>query len=143
MIANGAYELKSLEKSTPHEKTRYAHKLETTEDYLEAIADAIESKGVCRSADLAKRFAVSAVTVHKIVDRLRAASLVKGEPYQPITLTNEGRSIATRSKERHRIVFDFLIAMGLDEATAAIDSEGMEHHVSPKTLEKLRAFTHR
>lgn len=135
--------MKTLEKSTPHEKTRNAHKFETTEDYLEAIADAIDSKGVCRSADLAKRFAVSAVTVHKIVDRLRTASLVAGEPYQPITLTKQGRAIATKSKERHRIVFDFLVAIGLDEATAAIDSEGMEHHVSPKTLEKLGEFTNR
>ncbi|MFO0944148.1 MAG: iron dependent repressor, metal binding and dimerization domain protein [Pirellulales bacterium] len=133
--------MKTLDKSTPHEKTRSAHKLETTEDYLEAIAEAIDSKGVCRSADLVKRFAVSAVTVHKIVDRLRAAALVAGEPYQPILLTDQGRAIATKSKERHRIVFDFLLAIGLDEATAAIDSEGMEHHVSAKTLELLKKTT--
>lgn len=132
--------MKALEKSAPHEKTRHAHKLETTEDYLEAIADAIDSKGSCRSADLAKRFAVSAVTVHKIVDRLRTELLVVGDPYQPISLTSQGQRIARKAKERHRIVFDFLVAIGLDEDTAAIDSEGMEHHVSLKTLEIFKVI---
>lgn len=130
-----------VEKSKPHEKTRDAHKVETTEDYLEAIAEIIDTKGTCRSADLAKQFAVSAVTVHKIVDRLRTASLIDGEPYQPISLTEGGQAIARESKERHKIVYDFLIAIGLDEATAAIDSEGMEHHVSPKTLVLMKKMT--
>ena len=133
--------MKTNQIARPHEKTRNAHKLETTEDYLEAIADTIESKGVCRSADLAKRFAVSAVTVHKIVERLRSQTLVMGEPYHPIELTSDGRAIAEKSKARHQIVLEFLIAIGVDEVTATIDSEGMEHHVSPKTLEQLKAIT--
>lgn len=101
----------------------------------------VATKAVCRSADLAKRFAVSPVTVHKIVERLRLLSLVTGEPYQPIELTAEGMEIAGKAKERHQIVFEFLVAIGIDEATAAIDSEGIEHHVSPKTLEKLKQFS--
>lgn len=133
--------MKPPEKSRPHVKTRNAHKLETIEDYLEAIADVIATKSVCRSADLAKRFAVSPVTVHKIVERLRSLSFVTGEPYHPIELTTNGMEIACKSKERHQIVFDFLVAIGIDEVTAAIDSEGIEHHVSPKTLEKLKQFS--
>ena len=133
--------MKQTESFRPYERTRNAHKLESTEDYLEAIAEIIALKGVCRSADLVKRFAVSAVTVHKIVERLRSLSLVTGDPYQPMELTDEGKVIAIRSKERHQIVFDFLIAIGIDETTAAIDSEGMEHHVSQKTLEKFKSIT--
>ena len=36
------------------------------------------------------------------------------------------------------IVYRFLVAIGIDEATAAIDAEGIEHHVSPTTLERFR-----
>ena len=139
----GRPELKTNPISRPHEKTRKAHKLETTEDYLEAIAETIEAKAVCRCADLAKRFAVSAVTVHKIVERLRSQSLVTGQPYEPIELTTEGKSIAAKSKERHQRVFDFLILIGVDVAKAEIASEGMEYHVSPKTLEQFKARTRR
>ena len=129
------------EKSKAHVKTRAARKQETTDDYLEAIAEVIDSTGVCRSADLVKRFAVSHVTVHKIIDRLRDASLVEGEPYRPITLTAEGQEIARQSKARHEIVYNFLVAIGLDNATATVDSEGIEHHVSPKTLDLLKVMT--
>ena len=82
--------MKPTESFRPYERTRNAHKLESTEDYLEAIAEIIAFKEVCRSADLAKRFAVSAVTVHKIVEGLRTLSLVTGDPYhlaEPIAIS--------------------------------------------------------
>jgi DtxR family transcriptional regulator, manganese transport regulator len=131
---------KAANNSAPHERTRRAHASETAEDYVEAIADITASRGACRATDLAQQFAVSHVTVKRIVDRLQREGLVKTEPYRPIELTSTGKRLARKSRERHQIVFRFLIAIGVDEVTAAIDAEGIEHHVSPTTLQRFKKF---
>jgi len=124
--------------SEPHQRTRGDHATETAEDYVEAIADILESQEACRVTDLAKRFAVSHVTVHRIIRRLQDEGLVVTKPYQPIHLPPKGKRLAARCRERHTIVYRFLLAIGVDEATAAIDAEGMEHHVSAATLARFR-----
>ena len=91
--------------------------------------------------DLAQEFDVSHVTVNRTVGRLKRDGYVSTEPYGPITLTEKGRRMAERSRKRHQIVLDFLIAIGVDEATAAVDSEGIEHHVSAKTLKAMQRIT--
>lgn len=129
--------------SEPHRRTRDDHKSETAEDYVEAIAAILAERDVCRLADLAKHFAVSNVTAHRIVERLLNEGLVWTEPYQPISLTTEGQRLAARCRERHEIVYRFLLSLGIDEVTAAIDAEGIEHHVSPKTLKRFKELTSR
>ncbi|XZE35773.1 manganese-binding transcriptional regulator MntR [Pirellulaceae bacterium SH501] len=141
LIAAGELALPTASNLKPFEKSRDAHSRETTEDYLEAIAGIIATNSICRSRDLAKHFGVSHVTVHKIVERLRSQSLVVGEPYQPIKLTCKGEHIAAESKRRHEIVYHFLIAIGISPSIASVDSEGIEHHVSPETLRKLEWLT--
>lgn len=108
---------------------------------MEAVAEFIESNGECRVGDLAGFFGVSHVTVSRIVSRLAGEGLLSTKPYRPITLTAKGKKLAKRSSQRHQIVHEFLLALGLDEATAALDAEGIEHHVSPQTLSKLKALT--
>jgi DtxR family transcriptional regulator, manganese transport regulator len=123
-----------------HRRTRRDHAAETAEDYVEAISQVLADRGVCRVVDLAKRFDVSHVTVTKIVARLKESGLVTSEPYRPLELTDAGRRLAARSRKRHEVVFQFLLSIGVPESTAAIDSEGIEHHVSSETLEAMRAF---
>jgi DtxR family manganese transport transcriptional regulator len=123
-----------------HRRTRRDHAAETAEDYVEAISDVLAEKGTCRVTDLAKRFDVSHVTVTKIVSRLKDAGLVSAEPYKPLDLTDAGRRLAAKSRRRHEIVYQFLLSIGVSAATAATDSEGIEHHVSPETLEAMRTF---
>ncbi len=125
---------KAANNSAPHERTRRDHASETAEDYVEAIAEITASGGTCRATDLARQFAVSHVTVKRIVDRLKREGLVETEPYRPIELTATGRRLARKCRDRHEIVYQFLLSIGVDEITAAIDAEGIEHHVSPKTL---------
>tara|TARA_R110001592_G_scaffold360963_1_gene670419 strand:+ start:6856 stop:7428 length:573 start_codon:yes stop_codon:yes gene_type:complete len=129
---------KSTQSSEPHRRTRNDHKTETAEDYVEAIADILNEQKTCRLSDLAKRFSVSHVTVHRIVDRLQNEGLLLTEPYQPIILTSQGKCLASKCQQRHEIVYRFLLAIGIDEVTAAIDAEGIEHHVSPATLERFQ-----
>lgn len=123
-----------------HRRTRRDHAAETAEDYVEAISDVLAEKGACRVTDLAKRFDVSHVTVTKIISRLKDAGLVSAEPYKPLDLTDAGRRLAAKSRRRHEVVYQFLLSIGVSAATAATDSEGIEHHVSPETLEAMRNF---
>ena len=127
-------------RSVPFSKTRAHHANETAEDYVEAVADIVAETGECRVRDLARHFNVSHVTVSRIVKRLQDENLMQTEPYKPIGLTAKGAKLATRVRERHKVVFEFLMAIGVDKRTAEIDSEGMEHHVSPKTLDAMRHF---
>ncbi len=127
----------------PHSRTRSDHASETAEDYVEAINTILCNQLICRASDLAKRFAVSHVTVHRIVGRLQEEGLLVTQPYQPIQLTSAGRRLAKRAKQRHDIVYNFLLAIGVSSEVAAIDAEGIEHHVSPLTLKQLEATTKR
>lgn len=126
--------------SERHRRTRRDHATETAEDYVEAIAEFESKDGACRLVDLANRFAVSHVTANRIVARLERECLVHTAPYKPITLTSKGRQLATRCRKRHEIVYQFLLSIGVDEVTANIDAEGIEHHVSPATLERFKAL---
>ncbi|TWT89382.1 Transcriptional regulator MntR [Neorhodopirellula pilleata] len=108
------------------------------EDYVEAIADAIADAGVCRAMDLVSHFDVTHATVSKTVGRLQRDGLVETSPYQPITLTSKGKRLATKSRRRHEVVKSFLKRIGVSESAAAIDSEGIEHHVSDETLAAMK-----
>jgi len=71
---------------------------------------------------------------------LQKDGLETAKPYRSIFLTEEGQELALYCKERHEIVRNFLISIGVDENTAEQDAEGVEHHVSPQTLEKFLEF---
>lgn len=124
-------------------KTREAHLTEVAEDYVELIGDLIEEVGEARLTDIAENMAVSPATASKIIARLGREGLVESRPYRSVFLTDSGAAMAAESRRRHAVVFDFLRALGLDEATAQADSEGMEHHVSDATLEALAGLTER
>jgi len=127
-------------RSVPYSKTRDHHANETAEDYVEAVAEIIEELGSCRVLNLARHFNVSHVTVSRIVKRLQEEKLLETQPYRPIELTALGAKLAKRVRERHKVVLEFLLAIGVDKRSAEIDSEGIEHHVGPKTLSAMKRF---
>ena len=118
------------------EKVRDAHKTENTEDYLEIIADLLNSKGEARIVDIANKLGIAQATANKTIQRLQNQGYVKKEPYRSIFLTLKGQELASVSKKRHIIVLTFLKKLGIDNKTAEADAEGIEHHVSQKTLKK-------
>lgn len=121
-------------------KVRADHSTETAEDYVEGISDIIHRQGECRVKDLAANMGVSHVTVVRTIGRLANEGLVISEPYRPVRLTAAGEQLAAQSRKRHEIVLSFLLALGVRSVEAARDAEGMEHHVSPNTLERMKAF---
>ena len=121
-------------------KVRDAHKTENTEDYLEIIADLLNSNGEARIVDIANKLDIAQATANKTIQRLQSQGFVKKEPYRSIFLTLKGQEVASVSKKRHIIVLTFLKNLGLDARTAEADAEGIEHHVSDKTLKKMEQF---
>ena len=124
-------------------KVRDAHKSENTEDYLEIIADLLNTKGEARIVDIANKLDIAQATANKTIQRLQNQGFVKKEPYRSIFLTLKGQQVDSISKKRHLIVLTFLKNLGLDIKTAEADAEGIEHHVSDKTLKKMEQFNKR
>tara|TARA_B100000674_G_C37654080_1_gene829320 strand:+ start:70 stop:456 length:387 start_codon:yes stop_codon:yes gene_type:complete len=121
-------------------KVRNAHKTENTEDYLELIAELLNIQGEARIVDIASKLGIAQATANKTIQRLQEQGNIKREPYRSIFLTVKGQKIASKSKKRHNIVLKFLLNLGLDNKTASEDAEGIEHHVSEKTLKKMEKF---
>lgn len=122
---------------------RQAHEREMAEDYVELIADLIETRGEARPVEIAERLGVKPPTVTKNLSRLQVSGLVRQEPYRAVFLTEEGQELAEACRRRHRIVVAFLVSLGIDEETAERDAEGIEHHVSETTLEAFEKHLRR
>ena len=124
-------------------KVRNAHKTENTEDYLELIAELLNSKGEARIVEIASNLGIAQATANKTIKRLQKQGYIQREPYRSIFLTLKGQKIASQSKKRHNTVYTFLMNLGIDNKTASADAEGIEHHVSEKTLKKMEKFNNK
>ncbi len=122
-------------------RMREAQRTEVAEDYVELIGDLIAMIGEARLTDLAEHLGVSQGTAAKVVQRLQREGLVESLPYRSIFLTAHGAQVAAMSRDRHRIVHDFLLALGVSETAAEADAEGIEHHVSQETLDAFTRYT--
>ncbi|MEM7207353.1 MAG: manganese-binding transcriptional regulator MntR [Pseudomonadota bacterium] len=121
-------------------RVREAHRTETTEDYVELIADLIDVQKEARASDLAARLGVATPTVSKMLIRLQEEGFIESQPYRSIFLTEKGLKLAKKCKERHQIIREFLVRLGVDPEIAESDAEGIEHHISQHTLDIMRAF---
>ena len=110
-------------------------------DYVELISDLIREVGEARQVDMAARLGVSQPTVAKMLKRLASVGLIEMIPWRGVFLTPEGEKLAQESRERHQLVENFLLVLGVSPEIARRDAEGMEHHVSEETLVKFREFT--
>ena len=120
--------------SSNRQRTREEHAQETAQDYVELIAELIARTGAARVTDLARRLGVTHGTGNRTIQRLRRDGLVTALPYRSIFLTDSGRRLSDEARRRHEIVSEFLKSLGVPDAIALADAEGMEHHVSQETL---------
>ena len=127
--------------NSQYSNSRNQNKNEILEDYVEAIQEISEIKGDVKNADLAIHFGVSQATINKNLKRLISSKLATSEPYRSIFLTDKGKQLAAISKEKHNIVYQFLIKLGVSKKVAQYDSEGIEHHVSEETLKLMKSFS--
>lgn len=110
---------------------------QSAEDYLERIHELIERKGYARVVDIAASLKVRQASVTNMVKKLGQAGYVKYERYRGLILTDEGRAVAHRVQSRHETLSRFFSLVGLDAESQRADIEGIEHHLSPATLEML------
>jgi len=110
---------------------------QSAEDYLERIDALIQEKGYARAVDIASSLKVKRASVTSMVQRLAEAGYVNYEKYRGLMLTDKGRAVASRIKQRHATLSRFFSLFGLDEQTQQQDIEGIEHHLSAETVEIL------
>ena len=124
-------------------KVRDAHQTENTEDYLELINDLLNNRGEARIVDIATQLGIAQATANITIQRLQKQGYVEKLPYRSIFLTPKGQAIAYKSKKRHNTVYNFLIKIGVNKKIAKKDAEGIEHHVSWKTLKIFEKFNNK
>ncbi|MDB6022104.1 MAG: iron (metal) dependent repressor, DtxR family [Pedosphaera sp.] len=110
---------------------------QSAEDYLERIHELIEEKGYARVVDIASSLKVKQASVTSMVQKLGEAGYLKYEKYRGLILTNRGREVARNIHARHETLSRFFSLLGLDAETQRRDIEGIEHHLSPATVEVL------
>ena len=114
---------------------------QSAEDYLERIHELIESKGTAHVADIAQSLNVGQPSVTSMVQKLADEGFLRYEKYRSLTLTDAGRAVAERIRDRHTVLASFFTLFDLDDETQARDIEGIEHHLSSDTLNTLADLT--
>ena len=114
--------------------------LTRVEDYLEVVYDLIETKGYARSVDIAERLNVKTPSVTNMIQKLDGMGLVNYERYRGLTLTDKGERMARFTQQKHALLVRFLGILGIEEKTAKLDAEGIEHHVHRETLNRIEHF---
>jgi Mn-dependent DtxR family transcriptional regulator len=113
---------------------------ERMEDYLEVIYELVQQKGYATTVDISSYLNVSSPSVTKMMQKLDETGYLNYEKYRGIKLTNEGIRIARNIRNRHGLLSEFFMIIGVDEETANNDAEGIEHHLHPETMKKLEEF---
>lgn len=111
----------------------------SAENYLETILICSKKLGTVRSIDIANALGFSKPSVSTAMKNLREQNLITVDASGYITLTATGLAIATKVLERHHIISQFLITIGVEEAVAKEDACHLEHILSEESFNKLKA----
>jgi DtxR family Mn-dependent transcriptional regulator len=110
----------------------------STEEYLEQIYRLGRHVKEVSTTDLARRLKVSPASVTGMLKRLGERGLIHYQPYQGVTLTEEGRAIAMQTIRRHELVERLLTdVLALPWHLADVEACRLEHHITPEVEERL------
>jgi Mn-dependent DtxR family transcriptional regulator len=107
------------------------------EDYLEAIYNLNQEKGYVSASDISDRLGVKPPTVSSMVANLAKKGYLEHQRYRGMRLTPTGERIARSVIKRHQVISGLISMLGVDDQTAYVDTEGIEHHVHPSTLRRF------
>ena len=116
---------------------------ESVADYLEAIMVLQREKGYVRAVDIANYFGYSRPTVSQTLKSFRQKGYVVVDEDSFVKLTELGQSIADATWERHTVLTQVLMAIGVTEETAKADACRIEHDISDETFRCIREFYER
>ncbi|CQR46824.1 Transcriptional regulator MntR [Paraliobacillus sp. PM-2] len=107
------------------------------EDYIEQIYMLIESKGYARVSDIADALDVHPSSVTKMVQKLDKDEYLNYEKYRGLILTAQGKKIGKRLVYRHELLEQFLELIGVNPENIYEDVEGIEHHLSWNSIDRI------
>ena len=107
---------------------------ESAENYLETILILEQKNNYVRAIDIATELGFSKPSISNAIKKLRAAGYVTIEEKTHIRLTDTGRAIAAATYERHCILSQALMRIGVSQETALEDACRMEHIISEETF---------
>lgn len=107
------------------------------EDYIELIYNLINTKGYARVSDIAEELLVHPSSVTKMVQKLDKDGFLDYEKYRGFILTDKGNKIGKRLVFRHDLLEQFLEIIGVDEDNIYEDVEGIEHHLSWNSIDRI------
>lgn len=111
---------------------------ESAENYLEAILSLHERHGVVRSIDIANELHFSKPSVSVAMKKLRESGYIEMDKDGFISLLPSGEEVASRIYERHKLLTEFFIRLGVDPKVAAEDACKIEHDLSEETFQKIK-----
>ena len=111
---------------------------ESGEMYLETIYILTERSDNVRSIDVCEHMGFSKPSVSRAVGLLKAGGYINVDKDGYLSLTEIGREVAIKMFDRHRLLTDFLISLGVDKDVAATDACKIEHHISDESFEALK-----
>lgn len=107
------------------------------EDHIEQIYILIEQKGYARVSDIAEALSVLPSSVTKMVQKLDKDGFLIYEKYRGLTLTTKGMKLGKKLVKRHDLLEDFLRLIGVEEENIYADVEGIEHHLSWNSIDRI------
>ena len=113
-------------------------RLESQEDYLEKILQISKEKETVHAIDIARGLSFSKPSVSVAMNKLKEQGYIEINDKGEITLTPSGLSIAEKTLEKHTILTEMLVSLGVDRETAMEDACKMEHDISDKTWEAIK-----
>ena len=111
---------------------------ESGEDYLERILILQERMGKVRSIDIANDMGFSKPSISIAMKKLREGGFINIDDNGYITLTQSGEEIATRIYERHQVLTQLFMSLGVDEEIAKKDACKIEHDLSEETFKAIK-----
>ena len=114
---------------------------ESAENYLESIYMIHKKKGNVRSIDIVNELDLSKPSVSVAMKRLRENGYIEMDADGYITLLPPGEEIAARIYDRHQLLAEFLLQLGVSPENAAADACKIEHDISEESYEKIKEVT--
>lgn len=113
---------------------------ESGEMYLEAILVLAKKSGYVRSIDVSEYLGYSKPSVSRAMGILREGGYILVEKDGAITLTDSGKKLAETIYERHTVLSELLIRLGVDEKTATDDACRIEHVISDESFQAIKQY---
>ena len=113
---------------------------QSAEDYLESILVLQEKYGQVRSIDIVNLLGFSKPSVSIAMKKLRESGYISMSPDGLITLNASGLEIASQVYNRHKIITELFVMMGVPQELAAEDACRVEHDLSQETFERIRDY---